>query len=150
MYRFQGKLNQAFELYKKALAINPRAPDACNNLGCMFRDKGNINRAIELHNRAVQIRPEFPEAYNNLGWLIGRMASLTSLVYFQKALDLKPDYADAFSNMGLTYKNNEDVSSALSAFEKAITLDPNNDNFHLNLETYSENLVIMKALLKVF
>lgn len=53
---------QAIEAFKKALEINPVAPNVAYNLGLIYRDRKEIEQAIHWFRRAVQANPNDRDA----------------------------------------------------------------------------------------
>lgn len=60
------KFDEAIELYKKALEIDPRYGDALHGLALCYQAKGDIDRAIEVTKRYIQQAPEDILAFTNL------------------------------------------------------------------------------------
>jgi hypothetical protein len=58
----QGKLEEAIEVYNKALAIKPDYADAYNNMGVTLHEQGKLDEAIEALNKALAINPGSAEA----------------------------------------------------------------------------------------
>ncbi|MBT4996426.1 MAG: tetratricopeptide repeat protein, partial [Hellea sp.] len=67
----QGKLEEAIEVYEKALAIKPDYADAHINIGVIFQNQGNCNAAITNYAKALSLEPS--------------NANLRSLKLFQQA-----------------------------------------------------------------
>jgi tetratricopeptide (TPR) repeat protein len=53
----QGDLDQAEELLRHMLALEPRAKDAYNNLGTIYARRGEMERAQEMFRAALEIDP---------------------------------------------------------------------------------------------
>jgi tetratricopeptide (TPR) repeat protein len=60
------KYDEAIELYKKALAIDPKYSDAVHGLTMCYQAKGDLDAAIELTKRYIEQEPEDILAYTNL------------------------------------------------------------------------------------
>ena len=56
--REQGKLEEAIEAYKKALALKPDYAEAYSNMGVALKGQGKLEEAIEAFNRALSVEPE--------------------------------------------------------------------------------------------
>ena len=54
-----GKLAEAVEAYKKALAIKPDFAEAYNNMGIAFKKQDKLGEAIEAYKKALSIKPDF-------------------------------------------------------------------------------------------
>ena len=63
----QGKLDEAIEAYKMALAIEPDYAEAYNNMGSIFQEQGKLEKAITSYNKALSLKPDYAEAYYNMG-----------------------------------------------------------------------------------
>jgi tetratricopeptide (TPR) repeat protein len=53
-------------LYRKALEIDPRQPEAQYNLGYLTLERGEAEDAIPLFEGALEADPKFADAYFNL------------------------------------------------------------------------------------
>jgi len=51
----------------------------------------------------------------------------------EKLVEANPDYAPAYNDLGVLYGESEEASKALAAYEKAVSLDPENATFRKNL-----------------
>ncbi len=50
--------DKAIELYKKAIAINPKDTSFYYNLGLAYYEKKEYDKAIESYNKAIAINPK--------------------------------------------------------------------------------------------
>ena len=69
----------------------------------------------------------------NVLQLVGHMLLLTekpedALVIFQANVEAFPDNADTYTDLGEGYAENGDIKNAIVAYEKALTIDPENVN----------------------
>lgn len=61
-----ANLKKAEMFFRRALELNPRRANTCNNLGALLADQGNFQEAIDLYQRALEIDPEYVPAMLNL------------------------------------------------------------------------------------
>lgn len=57
---------------------------------------------------------------------------------WEKATQLDPTYAAAFNDLGIGYEHEGDLARARKAYEKALELDPNNQQIRQNYELFKE------------
>ena len=65
--------------------------------------------------------------------LVGHMLLLTdnaedALSIFQANVEAFPDRADTYTDLGECYAENDDITNAIIAYEKALAIDPQNMN----------------------
>jgi tetratricopeptide (TPR) repeat protein len=60
-------LDQAEQLYKRALELDPNFCDAMDNLGQVYRMRGNDADAIPLYEKSAKLSPNNPVPRQNLG-----------------------------------------------------------------------------------
>lgn len=125
--------NAAVQSYEFALRIDPNYTDAMNNLSISFRELGkregeknnNIGGAINYLNKSFQLNNSDPETVRLLGVAHGMSNNHSSAVqYFEKLTQMIPDSAFAYVVLFKACKNAGMEEKALSAYEKAIQLDP--------------------------
>lgn len=63
-----------------------------------------------------------------------------SIEFYNSAIALKPEYSIAFNNKGISLFNLGKYDEALECFNKAIQLDPNNENAYTNRENFQRVL----------
>lgn len=85
------RLEQAYDLIKRALAIKPEEPAILDSLGWVEYRRGNLQTSLELLSKAHSVYPD-PEIAAHLGevlWSLGQKdkAKLT----WRKALELNPN-----------------------------------------------------------
>jgi tetratricopeptide (TPR) repeat protein len=60
------KFDEAIELYKQALVIDPKYVDAIHGMTMCYQAKGDLDAAIELTKKYIAQEPEDILAYTNL------------------------------------------------------------------------------------
>jgi len=60
------KYDEAIEVYKKALDLDPKYTDAVHGLAMCYQAKGDLGTAIELTKRYIEQEPEDILAFTNL------------------------------------------------------------------------------------
>jgi tetratricopeptide (TPR) repeat protein len=70
LLQVQGQDALARERFERAVAIDPRAAVAANNLAWMYAEAGeNLERATVLAQSAAEVLQEMPEVLDTLGWV---------------------------------------------------------------------------------
>jgi tetratricopeptide (TPR) repeat protein len=62
----EDKFDEAIELYKRALEIDPNYGDAIHGMTMCHQAKGDLDAAIELTKKLIEQEPEDILAYTNL------------------------------------------------------------------------------------
>jgi tetratricopeptide (TPR) repeat protein len=118
-------LEQAVELYKRALELDPWLAIAYTNLGNIaFRRQLN-EEAETYYRKALEIDGRQPEAKYNLGYLmLERGEPERSVSFFRGAIDADPDFADAHFNLAMAYEQMGKADEARPFWESYIALEP--------------------------
>jgi tetratricopeptide (TPR) repeat protein len=125
----QGEYSEAIIFYQELLALNPRHPDALNNLGATLFKLGRYSEAEEVFRRIVGIYPDFANANCNLGILLrcsGRVDEAE--IWLRRAIKINPKLVEARSNLGLAFVFFGRLSDAKAQFKKALKFAPQNDH----------------------
>jgi tetratricopeptide (TPR) repeat protein len=129
-----GKLEEAIEAYKKALAIKPDYADAYYNMGNTLKQQGKLADAVDAYRKALFIKPDYTDAYYNMGVTFKRQNNLEDAVdAYRKALLIKPDHVDAYNNMGVALQEQGRLEEAIEAFTEALSLKPDFADAHYNM-----------------
>jgi tetratricopeptide (TPR) repeat protein len=122
----QGKYNEAFIHYVKALEINPKYVQAHNDMGYLLGRQGNYKDAIYHYNEALRISPNDVKIRNNFGVLLAQQGNFKDAVYqYNKVLQNNPKYVGAYYNLGKLYANQGNTEIAIHYYRKALLLNPN-------------------------
>jgi predicted O-linked N-acetylglucosamine transferase (SPINDLY family) len=129
-----GKLDDAAECYRQAIALNPHYAEAHNNLGVTLRTLGKHDDAMANYRRALEIKHDLVEAHSNLGDALYNLGRLDDAVEsYRWALQIKPDYAQVCNNLGSALQQCGQLDDAVACFRRALDIQPNHDMAHSNL-----------------
>ncbi|MFO0006346.1 MAG: tetratricopeptide repeat protein, partial [bacterium] len=65
-----GRNQEAIDLFRQSLALNPRQPHVHNNLGGALAAAGVASEAEPHYRRAIELKPDYTEARYNLALLL--------------------------------------------------------------------------------
>jgi len=124
----EGRVEEAGEHYRDALAILPGAPDAILGLGDYEDQRGNFPAAIKQYEMVarrgadVQMRAT---GYDRLGFVYRRMGELQEAKEcFGMVLRLAPDRARAMTGLALIAQDNGDLPEAIGQYGRAVAAEP--------------------------
>jgi predicted O-linked N-acetylglucosamine transferase (SPINDLY family) len=151
-----GRTDEAVLLYRRVLAMRPDHFLAHNNLAAGLVITGQFSEALEFARRAVAMRPDYPPAYRNLGDALAALdkwpeaaASYKRLVELDSARPRADPgaAADARMKLGTAMKRLGRVNDAVSLFQQAIALTPDDFEPHNRLaDAFWENGDMDEAL----
>jgi tetratricopeptide (TPR) repeat protein len=125
----QGEYSEAISFYQELLALNPRHPEALNNLGATLYKLGRYSEAEEVFRRTIRGYPDFADANSNLGILLrcsGRVDEAE--IWLRRAIKINPKHVEARSNLGLAFVFFGRLSEAKAQFKKALKFAPRDDH----------------------
>ncbi len=119
-----GKLMEAINDYKGALAANPSLAEAHSNLGLIYNQQHNYAGALGEFHKALAINPKDAITYNGIGAALRAEKDLPGAIKnWQTAVDLDPKLATAHYNLGTAFEIQKDYDRALEAYKDAVTND---------------------------
>lgn len=129
-YYLTGRVEAALDTYKKVLKIDPNQPLVFVNIGKLTAEQGNVPQAVKVFETTVKHFPNYALGYAEFARLCLRLRKNPSLALTlaQRAVTLDP----AASNyMLLSWAHNVtgNRQAALEAIQKAIDLEPDNQNY---------------------
>src|SRR5438045_7404286 len=117
-----GQSQQALERVNRALAANPKDPQARFLKGLIFTEQGKQQEAIDIFTKLTQDYPNLPEPYNNLAVIYASQGQYDKArAALEQSIRTHPSYATAYENLGDVY-----AKLASQAYGKALQLDSSN------------------------
>ena len=116
-------------------------PEVWNRKGNIHFQKGEYEKAIGAYNKAIELDRSFGWPYSNLAHtylILGKYPE--AILLYQKSADLlknKEEKAAAWNSLGNIYRHLNEYENALSAYQKADELDPQNAGVRDNLDLTS-------------
>ena len=128
-----GGPNDALELIRRAIRIDPARADFHSNLGLILADF-DPRQAIESFRKALQLNPDLAQAGYNLAILLLQTDQPKDVIStLRRALQANPNYPEAQRLLAASLQRNGQLDEAVAAYRQAILLDPNFADAYTNL-----------------
>jgi tetratricopeptide (TPR) repeat protein len=100
-YQNNDYLNEAIEIYKQLIEINPKFPSSYYNIGYIYLELLNISdKAIPYFTKSILAKPDYYEAYYNRALAFEKLGDVFNAKKdYQEALRLKPNYDKAIEGL---------------------------------------------------
>jgi protein O-GlcNAc transferase len=126
-----GRREQAIESYRHALSLDPRLPNAHNNLGLLLEEEGRLEEAAECYATAVACNANFLPALFNSGNVASKLDRWSDAVgWFDRALRLDNNNPQAHFGRGSALREIGRPREAVAAIARAIALKPDYAEAH--------------------
>ena len=121
------------EVFKKALALNPKNDNVYFELGKFYHDQGEYSQAEVALKQAIEINPK-NETYVELGWLYRHQGKfLQAENILKKAIELNPKNDGAYVELGRLWHVLGEYAQAKDAYKKALEFNPTNEGAYAEL-----------------
>lgn len=129
-----NRLDQAADLYRRALAERPQWARAEFGLAMVYHSQNNLPEAIRLFSKTIAHAPSIQEAYLYRGIDYYRLNQFSRAVAsLKQALRLHPANRDAVSILAASYYAMEDYPQAAAAYMDLLRLNPNEADAYFQL-----------------
>lgn len=121
----RGRLDEAIEALRQAVALRSDFAEAHFNLGSAYRDRGDAEQALQAYRRALELRSDWADGELAVGTMLRERGEVEAAIeHLSRALALQPDLAQAHMELGHACTPIGDWRAAVSHFERAIALRP--------------------------
>lgn len=92
-----GRVDEAYEMYKKRIEISPYASGYYSKLGSLYSRKLDFENAIVYYKKALEFSPYFGNSWYNLGICFQKKGDKSKAIEcFEKAATLEPDNFETY------------------------------------------------------
>lgn len=130
--------DEAIACLRKGLLKEPTNATLWFNLSLSLRAQGKIHEAQSALITAAEAYPFDPDVWDTLGLVSHELGDIeTAQIAYLNALDIAPENGRIWNNYGVLFFSQEKYLEARQSFEKALTLDPTDNDALFNLhDTY--------------
>jgi tetratricopeptide (TPR) repeat protein len=139
--RLLGRLPEAIDCYKRAIASDPRQVDAMSNMGLALTAQKQLPEAERILRQAIAMAP------NHLAALVALATVLTSsakhdeaVAIWERVVRLSPGNAGFHRSLAEGWMEAGDPYRALAALRRALELEPSDALTHANMASAFEKL----------
>jgi tetratricopeptide (TPR) repeat protein/precorrin-6B methylase 2 len=115
-----GRVVDAEQCYRQALAVSPRLVSAINNLGIALKQQGIIDKAAVCFQEAIIQAPDYVDGYFNLGELAYYIDQLKEAEqFFRKAIEVDANCRPAYASLAQVLHDLEKPEESLALLKDA-------------------------------
>jgi tetratricopeptide (TPR) repeat protein len=140
VFEVENRYSDAVAEYRKAIEMNPNAPDLHYRLGRAIllasHDPNSLEQAAAEFRAELKLNPEDGACEFQLGQ-IAQVQSKTGEAksHFERAISLSPNFVQALVSLGKLYSQEKRQTEAISVLVRATQLQPANETAHYALLT---------------
>jgi len=136
---FQKKIDDAIDIYKKLLKLDPKNSEYMAYMGYLYYEKDDFSKAIKLFNKALYIDPEAPFVYFLLGNAYSRIGRIIDAIRaYDLSIFLDFDIYDAHLEFAIKYERMGRLKKALKEYITAYEIDPRDEAVKEKIDILSE------------
>jgi Flp pilus assembly protein TadD len=125
LHETRGDRAAARDAYERALAADPGAGVAANNLAWIYVQDGRLDDAYRLAKVAQDVLRRRPEAEDTLGWIhLQRGLASQAIAAFERARERAPANPIYHYHLGLAHLQAGDRDRARTALTRALEIKP--------------------------
>jgi len=138
---FQKKTDDAIEVYKKVLELDPKNAEYMAYMGYLYYEKDDFLEAIELFNKALDIDPEAPFVYFLLGNAYSRIGRIVDAIRaYDLSIFLDFDIYDAHVEFAIKYERMGRLKRAIKEYIAAYEIDPRDEAVKEKIEVLTKKI----------
>jgi tetratricopeptide (TPR) repeat protein len=129
-----GQRHKAFEMYERALALDPHDPDLYLNIGTAAWSLKMYDGAENAFRAYIELRPDCSKGYNNLAGCLRDKGKLDDAIALcRDTLMRLPESADLWNTLGTIMGEICEFDNAVTFYKEALRLDPKMARAYHNL-----------------
>ena len=129
-----GQLQQAEQICKQILDIDPQNAEVFNLFGLIACQAEKYEIAVDLINHALDISPNQPLFLNNLGLALKEQGKIEEAIeVYSQALDIQPESVGIHNNLGVALYKQGKCDKAIEAYQRVIQIQPDFAEAYNNL-----------------
>ncbi len=129
-----GELDEARDVYEKAVALNPEHSQALANLGVVLFRLNDLDRSAEVLRKAIEADANNADTQYNYSRTLRALGQLDDAeTAARRDLDLMPGHVDARVHLGVTQAAKGEKEAAEASYRDAIKTEPRTAAAHHNL-----------------
>ncbi|MCX7943586.1 MAG: tetratricopeptide repeat protein [Deltaproteobacteria bacterium] len=142
MYEKSSKINDAIEIMKTILKLNPDNPEALNFIGYTYIDNNiNLEQAKEMILKAYMYNQRSGAIIDSVGWMYYKMNDYsTALRYLKKAHRLLPEEPIIADHLADTYLKLNQIKEAKELYENILKMENIDDKLKESVAKKLEQL----------
>ncbi|MGD8327231.1 MAG: tetratricopeptide repeat protein [Sphingomonadales bacterium] len=134
IFKRQGRVTDSINYFERALKTAPRNQEILCNFAALLTSVSKLDLAAQKYMEAIQINPQMVRAWLGLGNLFLRAGKYTDAeAVVSKALGFHNKNAHLIALRGAIAKAQGLLPDAISHYNLALELQPNNKPAHINL-----------------
>jgi tetratricopeptide (TPR) repeat protein len=121
-----GERHKAFQMYERALALDPTDADLYLNIGTAATQLRLFEGAIKSFRTYIALRPNCHKGYNNLAGCLRDKGDIDEAIeVLRNAITIMPESAQLWVTLGTVMGELSDFANAQTFYKEALRLEPN-------------------------
>lgn len=144
IFETQDRYTEAISEFRKAIELNPHAPDLHFRLGRAILLQSHEAQALDQAATEFQAELKLSPEDSACEFQLGQIASVKNnpseaKTHFERALMLSPQFVQAHISLAKVYLQEKNYPQAIRLLTQATQAQPNNESAHYNLLTAYRN-----------
>ena len=126
-----GRFEDATNLFKKAIELNPQLTGAYINLGSLYCRLNKYDDALDILKKAEKITPHNSELHNNIGVALEKLnQNEKAFEEYKKAIAINPDNIEALLNASKLLFTAGKLENVKKLLERVLLINPKEIHAH--------------------